>query len=82
MSGGYPTNKDLGRALRRLRHEREMTLESLAAAAGMHVTYLSRVERAHSSPTWEKLIGLARAMDIPVSTIAAAAEAEAERRGG
>ena len=81
MSAAYPTNHDLGRALRRLRHERGMTLESLAAAAGMHVTYLSRIERAHSSPTWEKLTGLARAMDVPVSTIATAAQAEAEGGG-
>jgi transcriptional regulator with XRE-family HTH domain len=80
MPSRQPTNQDLGQAIRELRRSRGMTLEVLAAKAGMHVTYLSRVERAHSSPTWEKLAGLARAMDIPISAIATAAEAQAKSR--
>jgi transcriptional regulator with XRE-family HTH domain len=78
MANRQPTNQDLGLAIRELRRSRGMTLEVLASAAGMHVTYLSRVERAHSSPTWEKLVGLARALDVPVSAIATAAEAQAK----
>lgn len=80
MSDRQPTNSDLGQAIRELRRDRGMTLEVLAAAAGMHVTYLSRVERAHSSPTWEKLVGLARALEVPVSAIATAAEGQAKSR--
>jgi len=79
MRDKQPTNEDLGRALRELRRGRGLTLETLAGKAGMHTTYLSRVERAHSSPTWEKLTGLARALDVPISSIAAAAQAEARR---
>jgi transcriptional regulator with XRE-family HTH domain len=56
-----------------------MTLEVLATESGMHVTYLSRIERAHSSPTWEKLVALARALEVPISAIATAAEGHAER---
>ena len=80
MSVEQPTNHDLGLAVRELRRARGLTLERLAHAAGMHTTYLSRVERAHSSPTWEKLSSLARAMEIPVAAIATAAEAQAELR--
>jgi transcriptional regulator with XRE-family HTH domain len=80
MSGRQPTNEELGLAIRELRHGAGMTLEGLAAKAGMHTTYLSRIERAHSSPTWEKLVALARALGIPPSAIATAAEAQASRR--
>jgi len=79
MNDRQPTNQDLGRAVRDLRRRRHMTLEALASAAGMHTTYLSRIERAHSSPTWEKLVALARALDVPPSAIATAAEAQAKR---
>jgi transcriptional regulator with XRE-family HTH domain len=36
---------DLGKAIRELREARGLTLDALAAKAGMHTTYLSRIER-------------------------------------
>jgi transcriptional regulator with XRE-family HTH domain len=74
--------KDLGQAIRELRESRGLTLDALASKAGMHTTYLSRIERAHSSPTWEKIMSLAKALDLPVSAIATAAEAQADKRNG
>jgi transcriptional regulator with XRE-family HTH domain len=71
---------DLGKAIRELREARGLTLDALAAKAGMHTTYLSRIERAHSSPTWEKITSLADALELPVSEIATAAEAQAKKR--
>jgi transcriptional regulator with XRE-family HTH domain len=71
---------DLGKAIRELRESRGLTLDALAAKAGMHTTYLSRIERAHSSPTWEKVSSLAEALDLPVSEIAEAAERQAKKR--
>jgi transcriptional regulator with XRE-family HTH domain len=71
---------DLGKAIRELREARGLTLDALAAEAGMHTTYLSRIERAHSSPTWEKVSSLAEALDIPISEIAVAADAQAKKR--
>lgn len=71
---------DLGKAIRELREARGLTLDALAAKAGMHTTYLSRIERAHSSPTWEKITALAEALELPVSEIAKAAEAQAAKR--
>jgi transcriptional regulator with XRE-family HTH domain len=81
LSDRQPTNAELGLAIRELRRNAGLTLEGLAGKAGMHTTYLSRIERAHSSPTWEKLVALARALGIPTSAIAAAAEAKASERG-
>jgi transcriptional regulator with XRE-family HTH domain len=72
---------DLGKAIRELRESRGLTLDALAAEAGMHTTYLSRIERAHSSPTWEKVSSLAEALDLPISAIATATEAQAAKRG-
>jgi len=71
---------DFGQAIRELRESRGLTLDALAAEAGMHTTYLSRIERAHSSPTWEKVTALARALDLPVSAIATSFEAQADKR--
>jgi transcriptional regulator with XRE-family HTH domain len=72
---------DLGKAIRELREARGLTLDALAEKAGMHTTYLSRIERAHSSPTWEKMSSLGEALDMPVSEIAKAAETQARKRG-
>jgi len=71
---------DLGKAIRELREARGLTLDALAEQASMHTTYLSRIERAHSSPTWEKITALADALDMRVSEIAVAAEAQAKKR--
>jgi len=71
---------DLGKAIRELREARGLTLDALAAEAGMHTTYLSRIERAHSSPTWEKISSLAEALGVSIAQIADAAEAQAKKR--
>lgn len=71
---------DLGKAIRELREARGLTLDALAAEAGMHTTYLSRIERAHSSPTWEKISSLAEALGVSIAEIATAAEGQAKKR--
>lgn len=71
-----PSNAQLGRATRRLREARRLSLEELAGDAGMHPTYLSAIERGLRNPTWAKLCGLAAALGITVSQLATAAEAE------
>ncbi len=75
----YPTNAQLGRAIRRLRLARRLSIESLAGDALMHPTYLSAIERGHRNPTWTKLCGLAEALDITVYALVRVAEAEALR---
>jgi transcriptional regulator with XRE-family HTH domain len=67
-------NADLGRVIRQLRGERDLTIEGLALDAGMHPTYLSGIERGRRNPTWNKLADLAEALEVPVSTIILDAE--------
>lgn len=64
-----PTCAELGVAVRALRHERGLSLEALAHAAGMHTTYLSGIERGNYTPSWKKLGALAEALDVPISEI-------------
>ena len=69
-----PTNAALGRAIRRLRKQRKLSIEALALEADMHPTYLSGIERGKRNPTWSKLCGLAEALGISVSAVAAESE--------
>jgi transcriptional regulator with XRE-family HTH domain len=71
-----PTNKDLGRAIGRLRRARRLSLESLAGDSHMHPTYLSAIERGLRNPTWVKVCDLAQALGITVSQLTQVAEAE------
>jgi transcriptional regulator with XRE-family HTH domain len=70
---------ELGRAVRRLRQDRCLSIEALAFAAEMHPTYLSGIERGLRNPTWLKIGDLARALHVPVGILALAAEGEALR---
>jgi transcriptional regulator with XRE-family HTH domain len=74
-----PSRRALGDAVRAHRHARDMTLEGLADAAEMNVTYLSDIELGKSNPTIGKLSDLARVFEIPVSTLIAEAEALPEQ---
>jgi transcriptional regulator with XRE-family HTH domain len=69
-----PTNAALGRAIRRLRKARSLSIETLALDAELHPTYLSGIERGVRNPTWSKLCALADTLGIPISTIAGEAE--------
>lgn len=73
-----PTNEDLGRAIRRLREARAMTIEALALDAGVHPTYLGGIERGLRNPSWERITRVARALDVPVSAVVLEAEVEAQ----
>lgn len=74
MPVSLPTSQVLGRVVRELRQARGLTLEALADAAGMNVTYLSDIERGRSNPTIGKLGDLAVIFDVRVSEMIAAAE--------
>lgn len=69
-----PTPQAIGAAVRSLRQARGLTLEALADAAGMNVTYLSDIERGRSNPTIGKLGDLAMVLGISVSELIARAE--------
>jgi transcriptional regulator with XRE-family HTH domain len=73
-----PSNADLGRAIRRLRRERRLTIERLAHLADVHPTYLSGIERGLRNPTWSKLIAVAEALESSMATVVHEAETESQ----
>lgn len=60
----------LGKAIRQLRTERDMTQEALAHAAGVTVGHLSMIERGHSNPTWGTIKGIAKALGTSMGDLA------------
>lgn len=64
----------LGKAIRQLRQERDMTQEALAHAAGVTVSHLSTIERGHSNPTWGTARGIAAALGVSLGKLAALAD--------
>ena len=59
----------VGPRLRSLRQQRGATLTELAAATGISVSTLSRLESGQRRPTLELLLPLARAHDVPLDEL-------------
>lgn len=59
----------LGRNLRRLRADRGLSQEQLAAAAELTRGYYGALERGEHSPSFASLLKLARALNTDVSEI-------------
>jgi transcriptional regulator with XRE-family HTH domain len=72
-----PTGEQLGRVIRRLRVEREMNLQALAAASGLHWTYLSGIERGHRNPSLQVVAAIAASFGLTTAELVR----EAERPG-
>jgi transcriptional regulator with XRE-family HTH domain len=64
----------LGRAVRRLREERGLTQEAVAHVAGVHATWVSRLECGNLNPSWGMVERVATALGMEVSDLAKAAE--------
>jgi transcriptional regulator with XRE-family HTH domain len=62
----------IGPRLRALRRDRGLTLEKLAAATGISVSTLSRLESGRRRPTLDLLIPLARAHRVALDNLVAA----------
>lgn len=60
-----------GRAIRRLRRERGMTRDALAAESGVSPSYLYEVERGYKRPSTDVLASLAEALGLPPSEMLA-----------
>ena len=69
----------LGEALRALRREAGLTQEQLADRLGVDPTFVGRLERGQRGAHWRTIRRILTALDIPVSTFAAAIET-AERQ--
>lgn len=55
--------------LRTVRQQRALTLDELARATGLTKSYLSKVERGHSTPSIAAAIKIARALDVDVARL-------------
>ena len=55
-------SEELGRRIRRLRGERQLTLKQVEEISGLSATHLSEVERGRTSPTIGALTRIARAL--------------------
>ncbi len=60
----------LGKAIRQLRNEREISLRSFAPKAGLSVNTLSLIERGAANPTWETARRIAAALDVSIADLA------------
>ncbi len=69
-----PSSDRIGEAIRSLRVKSQLTLEELAAAAGIHWTYLSGIERGIRNPSLATLAAVAQALRVPASELVALAE--------
>lgn len=64
----------LGRAVRELRQERDLTQRQLSKAADVNETWLSHIESGRTNPAWGTVARLAAALGIELSELAALAE--------
>jgi transcriptional regulator with XRE-family HTH domain len=65
-----PTSAQLGAAIRHVRRSRELSIEDLAAAAGIHWTSVSRIENGRQNPTWDAVAELANALHVEIGDLA------------
>lgn len=62
-------HRAIGDAVRRLRHERGLTLKQLAERTGLSISQISQIERAESSPSLSSLYRLALALETRVQDL-------------
>lgn len=76
MSRAPAPDPALAVVLRRLREDRGMTLEALAFKSGVSIGSLGRIELGRSSAAWSTVRQIADALDVSLTELAAAVEAE------
>lgn len=69
----------LGKAVRQLREERGMTQEAVALIAGVHPTWVSRLESETLNPSWGMVARVAGALGVGISELAKIAEGTSKR---
>lgn len=71
----------LGKAIRQLRQERELSQEALGNQAEIHPTWISHIESGRINPTWGNVRRIAIGLKVPLEQLAALAD-EFERKLG
>jgi transcriptional regulator with XRE-family HTH domain len=62
--------------VRKLRLERRLSQEALAAEARLHRTYVGGIERGERNPSFSNILRLCDALDVKFSELALTFEAE------
>ncbi len=70
---------DLGRRVRGLRDQRSLSQRALAGQAGLSLRFLSEVEAGHANISIGRLADLARALEVPLSSLVSGATAAPSR---
>jgi len=62
-------NEKVGFKIRRIREERGLSQEKLAALAGLHRAYIGQVERGEKNIGLKNLEKIAKTLEVPVRTL-------------
>lgn len=68
----------LGKLIQRLRSAKGLSQEGLAAVANVERSFVGKIERGESSPSFTVLLRIARGLSIPLSELIRIFESEAE----
>lgn len=66
--------KALGRTIRRIRREHDLSQEAVAAAAGLHPNQIGRLERGESDVYTSTMLRIVDGLGVPLSEVARAYE--------
>jgi transcriptional regulator with XRE-family HTH domain len=64
----------LGKAIRKLRQEGNLSQEGLGNRADIHPTWISHIESGRINPTWGNVRRIATGLKVPLEQLAALAE--------
>ncbi len=65
----YKVNLELGKRVRRLRKKLDLSQEELAEKAGIHRTYMGKIERGESNPPLHTVSKIAKALKVTLSDL-------------
>lgn len=71
----------LGKAIRQLRTDGDLSQETLGHRADIHPTWISHIESGRINPTWGNVRRIAKGLKVPLSQLADLAE-DLERKFG
>ncbi|MCP4607161.1 MAG: helix-turn-helix transcriptional regulator [Planctomycetes bacterium] len=62
-------NKEVGLNIRKIREDKGLSQEKLAALADLHRTYIGQIERGEKNVSLESLEKIAKALDVDIRVL-------------
>ena len=72
----------LGKAIRTLRHQAQLSQEALGEKAEIHATWISHIESGRINPTWGNVRRIAKGLGVKLPRLAELAEKLERELGG